>query len=72
MPISKKEEETYSREFWMFVGSVFLALSCLQLVVATSIPVWNAMFKTHIAPAMQTRLLCITFSRRVLQWWLLY
>jgi len=50
MPISKKEEETYSREFWMFVGAVFLALSCLQLVVVTSIPVWNAMFKTSIAP----------------------
>lgn len=50
LPISKKEEETYSREFWMFVGSVFLALSCLQLVVVTSIPVWNAIFRTHIAP----------------------
>ncbi|WP_461452339.1 cytochrome c biogenesis protein CcsA [Mucilaginibacter sp.] len=50
LPISKKEEDTYSREFWMFVGSVFLALSCLQLVVVTSIPVWNAMFKTSIAP----------------------
>ena len=50
LPISKKEEDTYSREFWMFVGSVFLALSCLQLVIVTSIPVWNAMFKTNIAP----------------------
>ena len=50
LPINKKEEETYSREFWMFVGSAFLGLSCLQLVVVTSIPVWNAMFKTHIAP----------------------
>lgn len=50
LPISKKEEETYSREFWMFVGAVFLALSCLQLVFVTSIPVWNAMFGTHIAP----------------------
>jgi cytochrome c-type biogenesis protein CcmF len=50
LPFSKKEEETYSREFWMFVGSIFLALSCLQLVVVTSIPVWNAMFKTHVAP----------------------
>ncbi|MES2274886.1 MAG: cytochrome c biogenesis protein CcsA [Bacteroidota bacterium] len=50
LPISKKEEETYSREFWMFVGSVFLALSCLQLTVVTSIPVWNEMFGTHIAP----------------------
>ena len=50
LPISKKEEETYSREFWMFVGSVFLALSCLQLIIVTSIPVWNAVFKTNIAP----------------------
>jgi cytochrome c-type biogenesis protein CcmF len=50
LPISKKEEETYSREFWMFVGAVFLALSCLQLVFVTSIPVWNKMFGTNIAP----------------------
>ena len=50
LPITKKEEETYSREFWMFVGSVFLALSCLQLIIVTSIPVWNSMFKTNIAP----------------------
>lgn len=50
LPITKKEEDTYSREFWMFVGSVFLALSCLQLVIVTSIPVWNEMFKTNIAP----------------------
>jgi cytochrome c-type biogenesis protein CcmF len=50
LPISKKEEETYSREFWMFVGAVFLALSCLQLIVVTSIPVWNTIFKTSIAP----------------------
>jgi cytochrome c-type biogenesis protein CcmF len=50
LPIEKKEEETYSREFWMFVGSAFLALSCLQLVVVTSLPVWNSIFKTNIAP----------------------
>jgi cytochrome c-type biogenesis protein CcmF len=50
LPITKKEEDTYSREFWMFVGSIFLALSCLQLVIVTSIPVWNSIFKTNIAP----------------------
>ncbi|WP_295771819.1 cytochrome c biogenesis protein CcsA [uncultured Mucilaginibacter sp.] len=50
LPFSKKEEETYSREFWIFVGSSFLALSCLQLVIVTSFPVWNAMFGTKIAP----------------------
>ncbi|SDD80377.1 cytochrome c-type biogenesis protein CcmF [Mucilaginibacter pineti] len=50
LPITKKDEETYSREFWMFVGSVFLGLSCFHLLVVTSVPVWNAMFGTKIAP----------------------
>ncbi len=50
LPASKKDEETYSREFWMFVGAIFLALSCFHLVVVTSIPVWNAMFGTKLAP----------------------
>jgi len=50
MPISKKDEETYSREFWMFVGAIFLGLSCFHLVLVTSIPVWNRMFGTKVAP----------------------
>jgi len=50
LPSSKKDEETYSREFWMFVGSVFLCLSCFHLVVVSSIPVWNAAFGTKLAP----------------------
>ncbi|MDN5287393.1 MAG: cytochrome biosis protein [Mucilaginibacter sp.] len=50
LPITKKDEETYSREFWMFVGSVFLGLSCFHLIVVTSVPVWNAMFHTKMAP----------------------
>jgi cytochrome c-type biogenesis protein CcmF len=53
LPISKKDEETYSREFWMFVGAVFLALSCFHLLVVTSIPVWNAIFHTSLAPPTQ-------------------
>lgn len=50
LPRTKKDEDTYSREFWMFVGSVFLGLSCLQLLVVTSVPVYNAIFGTKIAP----------------------
>jgi cytochrome c-type biogenesis protein CcmF len=50
LPSTKKDEETYSREFWMFVGAIFLALSCFHLVIVTSIPVWNAMFGTKLAP----------------------
>jgi cytochrome c-type biogenesis protein CcmF len=50
LPITKKDEETYSREFWMFVGSIFLGLSCFHLIWVTSIPVWNAIFHTKVAP----------------------
>jgi cytochrome c-type biogenesis protein CcmF len=50
LPITKKDEETYSREFWMFVGAVFLGLSCFHLLVVTSVPVWNAIFHTKMAP----------------------
>ncbi len=50
LPITQKDEETYSREFWLFVGSVFLALSCFHLLLVTSIPVWNKLFGSHMAP----------------------
>jgi len=50
LPVTKKDEETYSREFWMFVGAVFLGLSCFHLVIVTSIPVWNDLFGTKLAP----------------------
>lgn len=50
LPITKKDEDTYSREFWMFVGAIFLGLSCFHLVLVTSIPVWNKAFGTKIAP----------------------
>ncbi|QEC75366.1 cytochrome c biogenesis protein CcsA [Mucilaginibacter ginsenosidivorax] len=50
LPITKKDEDTYSREFWMFVGAVFMGLSCFHLLVVTSVPVWNAIFHTKMAP----------------------
>ena len=50
LPITKKDEETYSREFWMFVGAIFLGLACFHLVLVTSIPLWNWMFGTKLAP----------------------
>jgi cytochrome c-type biogenesis protein CcmF len=58
LPITQKDEETYSREFWMFVGAVFLGLSCFHLIMVTSIPVGNAIFGWKIAPpADKARLL---------------
>jgi cytochrome c-type biogenesis protein CcmF len=49
LPRTNKDEETYSREFWMFVGAAFLGLSCFHLILVSSIPVWNLMFGTKIA-----------------------
>jgi cytochrome c-type biogenesis protein CcmF len=41
IPFIAKEEETSSREFWMFVGSLVLFLSALTIIIMTSIPVIN-------------------------------
>ena len=50
LPFSKKEEQTYSREFWLFIGALVLLISCLQIITTTSIPVINAIFGTDYAP----------------------
>ena len=50
LPITKKDEETYSREFWLFIGSIVLVVSCIQILATTSIPVYNKIFGTSIAP----------------------
>jgi cytochrome c-type biogenesis protein CcmF len=41
LPLSQKEESAYSREFWMFVGSLVLFLSAAQIIASTSLPVFN-------------------------------
>ncbi len=41
IPKIKKEESTYSREFWLFVGALILMVSAIQITFTTSIPVWN-------------------------------
>ena len=50
LPRSKKEEELWSREFWMFIGALVLTLSAFQISVTTSIPVYNALFNQDVAP----------------------
>ncbi len=37
----KKEETVYSREFWMFIGSLVLLFSAVLIIGATSLPVYN-------------------------------
>ena len=46
----KKEDEVSSREFWMLVGSLVLFLSAIVILSITSIPVFNKIFGTKIAP----------------------
>lgn len=49
IPTIYKEENTYSREFWMFIGSLVFFLSGLIIIVMTSLPVINKIFKTKLA-----------------------
>jgi cytochrome c-type biogenesis protein CcmF len=50
LPITHKDEETYSREFWMFIGGLVLTVACLQIIFTTSVPVFNSAFGTNFAP----------------------
>lgn len=50
LPITQKDEETYSREFWLFIGALVLSVACIQILATTSVPVFNAIFGTEIAP----------------------
>lgn len=50
VPAIQKEENTYSREFWMFIGSLVLFLASFIIMVKTSIPVYNTLFNQKIAP----------------------
>ena len=49
IPSIKKEESSYSREFWMFIGALVLFLSAIIITAKTSIPVYNKIFGTNIA-----------------------
>lgn len=50
LPRSAKDEDAYTREFWMFIGSLVLTISAFQVILTTSVPVFNKMFGTNMAP----------------------
>ncbi|WP_129714507.1 heme lyase CcmF/NrfE family subunit [Pedobacter sp. SYP-B3415] len=50
LPITSKDEETYSREFWLFIGSLVLTVACIQVIFSTSVPVFNKAFGTNFTP----------------------
>ncbi|HEX8278945.1 MAG TPA: cytochrome c biogenesis protein CcsA, partial [Segetibacter sp.] len=49
VPTITKEENTYSREFWMFIGSLVLFLSAFVITIITSLPVINKILNTKWA-----------------------
>jgi cytochrome c-type biogenesis protein CcmF len=49
IPTIVREENTYSREFWMFIGALVLFLSGLVISITTSLPVFNKIFNTKWA-----------------------
>lgn len=49
IPTIVKEENTYSREFWMFIGALVLFLSGIVITITTSLPVFNKILKTKWA-----------------------
>ncbi len=42
---SSPEESLWSREFWMFIGSLVLLLSAVQITFSTSVPVLNILLE---------------------------
>ncbi|MGC4058276.1 MAG: cytochrome c biogenesis protein CcsA [Chitinophagaceae bacterium] len=45
IPTVKTEEQLWTREFWMFIGSFLLLLSSIQISISTSIPIWAPLAK---------------------------
>ena len=55
IPSTDKEASLYSREFWIFIGATTLCLMGFQVLMPTSIPVWNKIItlvggKASLAP----------------------
>jgi cytochrome c-type biogenesis protein CcmF len=50
VPTIQKEENTSSREFWMFIGALVFFLSSIVIIGKTSLPVFNKVFGAKIAP----------------------
>ncbi|SNS55235.1 cytochrome c-type biogenesis protein CcmF [Ekhidna lutea] len=55
IPATKEETSTYSREFWIFMGASVLCLMAFQVLIYTSMPVYNQIanffgFDLNLAP----------------------
>ncbi len=50
LPSNVQEDELWSREFWIFIGALILAIAGFQIIFSTSLPVINKIFNTNYAP----------------------
>jgi cytochrome c-type biogenesis protein CcmF len=50
IPTIHKEENSNSREFWMYIGSLVFFLTSIFIIAKTSVPVYNKLFNQAIAP----------------------
>ena len=55
LPTTQKELTTYSKEFWIFIGALTLCLAGFQVIISTSLPVFNKIaeglgFVSNLAP----------------------
>ena len=64
IPNIQKEENLYSREFWMFIGSLVFFLSAMVIIGKTSLPVYNMLFNQKVAPPAD-----VEFSHNQIQIW---
>ncbi len=64
IPSIQQEENVYSREFWMFIGSLVLFFSSMVVIGKTSLPVINKIFGSKIAPPADQE-----FSQNQIQVW---
>lgn len=69
MPTTEKEASTYSREFWIFIGALVLCLMGFQVIIPTSIPVFNSIVElfggiSNVAPPADQ----ITFYSKFQLW----
>jgi cytochrome c-type biogenesis protein CcmF len=51
-PTKEGPDSVWTKDFFMLVGSLVLALSAFQITMTTSIPIWNKLFGLHIAPPL--------------------
>jgi cytochrome c-type biogenesis protein CcmF len=64
IPSIQKEENLYSREFWMYIGSLVFFLAAIVISAKTSLPVFNKIFDVKIAPPEDAE-----FSHNQIQVW---